>query len=119
MRVMALDCILKAPARLACFLLLNQGFLEFRGFFGKAISVEHLGAHSNTVTLQREKAVWGILVRCSWSRDTPPEDPVEELDTFHCRGQGFPSPMQAVGTRSPQVCLISRVDFGAVVFISH
>lgn len=119
MGMMALECILKAPARLACLLLLTQGFLEFRGSFGKAVSVEHLGARSSTVTLQREKAAWGILVRSSWSRGTSPEVPVEELVMFHCRGRGFPSPMQAVGTRTPQVCLISRVDFGAVVFISH
>lgn len=102
MGVMALECILEAPARLACILFLNQGFLEFQGFFGKAFSVEHLGAHSNTVTLQREKAAWGVLVRCGWSRDTSPEDLDEELGTFHCQGWGFPSPMQAVGTRSPQ-----------------
>lgn len=80
----------------------QPGFSGISGFFGKAIGVEHLDAHSNTVTLQRQKAAWGILVRCGWSRDTSPEDPAEELGTFHCRGWGFPSPMQAIGTRSLQ-----------------
>lgn len=56
MGVMALECILKAPARLACLLFLNQGFLDF-GVFLERPSVVHIQTQSPC----REKKLLGEL----------------------------------------------------------
>lgn len=63
-------------------------------FFGKVTSVEHLGAQT-----ERGQAVWGILWGAAGAGTPLQRIPLKSGASFT---QGFPSPVQAVGTRNPQ-----------------